>query len=485
MSIQIYNTLSRVKEEFKPLVEGEVKMYVCGPTVYDFLHIGNYRGPIFFNLVRNWFEKSGFKVTYVYNYTDVDNRIINRANEEGVTAEQISTKYIKEFEKDYKALELKKHSHNPKVSEHMDYIIQFISELIKTGKAYESQGDVYFSVETFPEYGKLSNINIEELEQGHRIELGDKKIAAEDFALWKASKPDEPTWDSPWSKGRPGWHIECSAMIRKVLGDTIDIHGGGLDLVFPHHENEIAQSEGCTGHKFVRYWMHNNMLEFGSQKMSKSLGNVTTGRSFLEEYNPEILKYMMLSSHYRSVIDFSDEQMDKCIRALAKFYSSLRLAKIIMQEGLSLAAVPIKFEKLIADADNKVVQALDDDFNTPEAFAAFFEVTREFNKKVATPGKVTPEKAAISEVFYHWLRAKGVLFALFQQDALEFLVKLDDMLLAKMNIKRTDVDDLVDERRTARQNKDFTKSDEIRNKLTEMGIAVKDTAIASSWEVAK
>lgn len=485
MSIQIYNTQSRKKEEFKPLEPGKVKMYVCGPTVYDFLHIGNYRGAVFFNLVRNWFEKRGFEVTYVYNYTDVDDKIINRANEEGVTAEEISKKYIAEFEKDYNLLGLRPHTHNPKVSEHMDYIIQFIGELVEKGKAYESDGDVYYDVKAFGDYGKLSNKSVDDLREGVRIEVGDQKRNAADFALWKKSKPGEPEWDSAWSKGRPGWHIECSAMSRKILGDTIDIHGGGLDLVFPHHENEIAQSEGCTGHQFVNYWMHNNMLEFGSQKMSKSLGNVKTGRAFLEEYNGEILKYMMLSSHYRSVIDFSADQVHRTIQSLGKFYSSLKLAEDTLKAKVELAPAPAKFQKLIQDMDAKIEANLDDDFGTPEFFAALFEVTREFNKRVRIPGKVTPEKYAISEVYLHWLKSKGEVMSLFQEPAETFLIKLDDMLLEKMNVKREDVDNLVSERRQARDNKDFAKSDEIRDKLNELGISVQDSAEGSYWEVAK
>lgn len=280
MSLRIYNTETGKKEEFKPIEEGHVKMYVCGPTVYDFLHIGNYRGAIFFNTVRNWLERRGYIVTYVYNYTDVDDKILNRAKEENVEPKVIAEKYIAEFQKDYKLLHLRPHSKNPKVTEFMDKIIMFISDLIEKGFAYELNGDVYFDVHKFKEYGRLSNKKLEDLESGYRIEVNDNKKNPSDFALWKSAKENEQSWESPWGAGRPGWHIECSVMATSILGDTIDIHGGGLDLVFPHHENEIAQSEACTGHKFVKYWMHNNMLEFGSQKMSKSLGNVRTGRSF-------------------------------------------------------------------------------------------------------------------------------------------------------------------------------------------------------------
>tara|TARA_B100000749_G_scaffold280895_1_gene280605 strand:+ start:37152 stop:38609 length:1458 start_codon:yes stop_codon:yes gene_type:complete len=485
MSIQIYNTQSRSKEEFVPVHKGEVRMYVCGPTVYDFLHIGNYRGAIFFNLVRNWFEKSGYSVKYVYNYTDVDDKIINRANDEGVTAEDISKKYIAEFEKDYSYLKLRPHTANPKVSEHMEDIIEIIEGLIENNKAYAVDGDVYYAVQSFEEYGKLSNKKIDEMQEGHRIEVDSRKKHPADFALWKKAKDGEPSWKSPWSDGRPGWHIECSAMSRALLGDTLDIHGGGLDLVFPHHENEIAQSEGCTGHQYVKYWMHNNMLEFGNQKMSKSLGNVRTGRSFLEQYNGEILKYMMLSAHYRSTIDFSEDPVNRAIQALARFYSALALAKTNMDKGGALAPVPEKFQKLLDEQSDKIKDALDDDFGTPEVFAALFEVVREFNKQVRRPGKPNDAMIATSEVFYHWIISQGEVMALFSEPAAEFLKALDDMLLDQKSLKREEIDKLVAQRAQARADKDFAASDEIRDQLIDLGIAVMDAADGSTWEVAK
>jgi cysteinyl-tRNA synthetase len=486
MALQVYNTQSKKKEDFQTEEAGKVKMYVCGPTVYDFLHIGNYRGAIFFNFVRNWLEKRGFDVSYVYNYTDVDDKIINRANEEGLTAKEISEKYIKEFQKDYELLQLRPHTHNPKVSEHMDNIIGFVKGLIEQKKAYVIDGDVYYDVQSFTAYGKLSHKNIDDLQAGNRIDVDTRKKHPADFALWKAAKDGEVSWDSPWGEGRPGWHIECSAMSRAILGDTIDIHGGGLDLVFPHHENEIAQSEGLTGKKFVRYWMHNNMLEFGNQKMSKSLGNVRTGRSFLEQFDGEILKYMMLQAHYRSTIDFSDAQVGLAIKGLARIYSSLAHAKsLIDKKDLELVPVPDNFQKVLSDADKGIEEAFDDDFNSAEALGKIFEVVRAYNNNARKPGKVKPEYKAIAEVFFHWLKNQGSVMAMFQQDPAAYLESLDSRLLSEKGVKREDVENLLVDRARARESKDYTKSDEIRDQLVEMGISIQDSAEGTAWEVTK
>lgn len=483
MGIQIYNSGSHKKEEFQPLVPNEVKMYVCGPTVYDLLHVGNFRGAIFFNLVRNWFEYRGFKVTFVYNYTDVDDKIINRAKADGVDSAVISEKYIQEFEKDFASLKLRKHTHNPKVTEFMNPIIEFVQTLIKNGAAYQVEGDVYFDVHAFPKYGKLSHKNLEDLESGARIEVDERKKNPADFALWKAAKPGEPLWKSPWGEGRPGWHIECSAMARTLLGDTIDIHGGGLDLLFPHHENEVAQSEGATGKPFVRYWMHNNMLNFGSQKMSKSLGNVRSARSFISEYHPEIFKYMMLSAHYRSILDFSPDQFDHVISNLARIYSALALASRAAQAPSE--ATPADFQKLLDSSKVGVETALDDDFNTPEALARLFEVIRAFNNTVRLPGPVTPKKAAVAKAFLQWTGWLGNLMSLFAEPPADFLRFLDDMLLKQKKLERSAIDALVSERAQARANKDFAKSDELRKQLTDLGISVQDGPQGSEWEVQK
>lgn len=484
MGIVIHNSQSNKKEEFVPLNAGEVKMYVCGPTVYDFLHVGNFRGAIFFNLVRNWFEYRGYQVTFVYNYTDVDDKIINRAKADGVDSHQISEKYIVEFEKDFNSLGLKKHSHNPKVTEFMNEIIELNKKLIANGKAYEMEGDVYFDVHNFPEYGKLSHKNIEDLESGVRIDVDARKKHAADFALWKKAKEGEPFWDSPWGKGRPGWHIECSAMAGSLLGEQIDIHGGGLDLIFPHHENEVAQSEGAHGKQFAKYWMHNNMLNFGSQKMSKSLGNVRSARDFMKEYHPEIFKYLMLSAHYRSIIDFSPQQIEHVISGLARIYSALYLADSAAKAPAD-ATTPADFQKVLDEATKGVETSLDDDFNTAEAMARLFEVVRTFNTLVRTPGPVTMKKAAVAKAFLQWTSWLGNLMSLFGEPPGAFLRFLDDMLLKRKNLERANVDQLVAARGQARANKDFAKADELRKQLLEMGIAVQDTPSGSEWEVAK
>ncbi len=482
MGIVVYNSQSQKKEDFVPLVQGEVKMYLCGPTVYNLLHVGNFRGAILFNLLRNWFEYRGLKVTFVYNYTDVEDKILNRAKEEGVTPSDISERYIKEFETDFNALKLKKHSHNPKVTEFMEPIIEMVEMLVKNGKAYVVEGDVYYNVKAFSEYGKLSHKNIDDMEAGFRIEVDARKKHPADFALWKSAKPGEQSWPSPWGEGRPGWHIECSAMARALMGDQIDIHGGGLDLIFPHHENEVAQSEGATGKQFAKYWMHNNMLNFGSQKMSKSLGNVRTARSFMQEFHPEILKALMLSAHYRSILDFSPAQIENVISALARIYSALSLAEKVASG--TAADVP-EFNEVVKKAWSGVEEALDDDINTPEAIARLFDVVRAFNNIVRTPGSVTPKKVGTAKAFLAFAHKLGGLMSLYQEPPAEFLKFLDDMLLTKKSLNRGDIDKIVEERSQARKDKNFAKADELRAQLAGLGIMVQDSAQGSEWEVAK
>lgn len=484
MSIRIFNTLSHKKEEFVPLVPGQVKMYVCGPTVYDFLHVGNFVGAIYFNLVRNWLEKRGYKVDFVYNYTDVDDKIINRAKADGVDASQIAEKYILEFQKDFKALHLKAHTKNPRVTEYMEEIIDFIKALVTDGKAYQMKGDVYFDVQKFTEYGKLSNKKLDELVAGHRVDVNDQKKHVADFALWKTAKDGEPFWDSPWGKGRPGWHIECSAMNYAIHGEQIDIHGGGLDLTFPHHENEIAQSEARTGKPFAKYWMHNNLLQFGQAKMSKSLGNVRTGRSFLEEYNGEVLKFFVLSSHYRSTIDFSQEQVERAIGNLARFYSSMAHAKSLAK-GSSLAPAPDKFKEALEKADKEFSSSLDDDFNSAKAFAELYEIMRIYNTLCRKAGKVTAEQQAIADAYYYWLKNKGEVMALFQEEPETYLRSLDNMLLGKKGLQRETIDALVNERTQARVEKNYKRSDEIRDELLKLGIQIQDSTGSTHWEVDK
>jgi cysteinyl-tRNA synthetase len=478
----VYNTQSRQKEKFEPHDPKHVKMYCCGPTVYDLLHVGNFRGAIFYNLVRNWLEEIGYKVTYVYNYTDVDDKIINRAQHDGKDSKEIAETYIREFEADFKRLKLRPHDRNPRVTEHMNDIIQMVGQLIENKKAYETQGEVLYSIKAFDGYGKLSNRNPDDLRAGVRIEMDQKKKDPLDFSLWKPAKPGEPSWPSPWGAGRPGWHIECSAMAKTLLGEQIDIHGGGMDLIFPHHENEIAQSEGCTGQHFVKYWIHNNMINFSGAKMSKSLGNIRTGRSFMDEYNPEILKYMMLCVHYRSVSDFGDQAVDMAVHGLARIYSALACADSLVTADTKPEA---GFEKLAADAWGKVTEAFNDDFNTPEAFARLFEVIRAFNGQVKRGMKANPSVSGKALVLRNFILRFGRIMSLFQEPPQSFLVTLDDMLLKKKGLERAQIDQLVAVRSEARSAKDFKKSDELRDQLSQMGISVSDTIAGSEWEVAK
>ncbi len=487
--LRIYNTLTRQKEEFVPLVAGEVKMYVCGPTVYGFLHVGNFRGPIFFNLVRNWLENNGYKVSFAYNYTDVDDKIIHRAQEENTTSSAISEKYIAEFEHDFKTLKLKAHTHNPKVTDNMGPIVDTIQTLVGNGSAYvAADGEVLYSVRGFAGYGKLSGKNLDDLQAGARVEVDKKKRDPMDFALWKPAKPGEPKWPSPWCEGRPGWHIECSAMVAQLFGASIDIHGGGSDLIFPHHENEIAQSEGATAKPFAKYWMHNNMLTFGDKKMSKSLGNIKSGREFLNEYNAEIFKFMILSVHYRSLSDFSQQGVDFAITGLARFYSALNLAAKTIEAARDLstaAAAPQSFAASVASADVAIANALNDDFNTPEMFAAMYTVVRQFNALIRLGQKPTPETLKVATDFKAWVLAQGELLSLFSESPGEYLRLLDDMLLKQKSLERAKIDQLVLERTQVRTEKNFKRSDELRDELVHLGIALQDTAAGTFWEVAK
>ncbi len=483
MSLKLYNTLNRQLEDFTPLKDNEVSIYVCGPTVYDFLHVGNFRGVVFFNLVRNWLEHLGYKVTYALNFTDVDDKIINRAQVEGVTPSEVSEKYIAEYKKDFAALGLRAHDLNPKVTDHMDSIREVIAKLIENKNAYVVDGDVNFSISSFEGYGKLSGRKSEDMIAGSRIEVDDKKRNPSDFALWKAAKPGEVAWPSPWGPGRPGWHIECSAMVQKIFGDQIDIHGGGMDLLFPHHENEIAQSEGCTHKTFVKYWMHWNMINFGAQKMSKSIGNIVSMREFLETNPAEIYKWMMLSVHFRSVSDFSDAGIERAVGGLAKVYSSLAMAESYLTPEVTVADE--SFEKVTTEAWSKVEAAMNADFATPEVFACLFETTRLFNAQVRRGLKVTAAVQGKALAYKKFVQRLGGMMALFQEPAQEFLTDLDNRLLKQKNLERSVVDALVAERAAARLAKDFAKSDELRAKLTGLGISVSDLTNGSHWEVTK
>ncbi|MFT5387166.1 MAG: cysteinyl-tRNA synthetase [Candidatus Omnitrophota bacterium] len=485
MALKIYNSLGRTRQEFKSLEEGVVKMYVCGPTVYDLLHVGNFRGAIFFNLVRRWLEHLGYKVSFVYNYTDIDDKIIKRANEEGTDALALSQKYIEEFKADFAKLRLSPHDHNPKCSDHMQDMVDFVSGLIKKGHAYEVEGSVFFSIRSFKEYGKLSGRNIDELEAGHRVDPDVRKKDPLDFILWKPAKEGEPSWASPWGEGRPGWHLECSAMNKCMHGDQIDIHGGGFDLTFPHHENEIAQSEGLTGKTFATFWMHNNFINFGDAKMSKSIGNIVRARDFMETYNPEILRFMMLSVHYRSPLNLSPEQIHQAMAALARIYTTLKNADDILAQGVEDQNEDKVFAKSLKEATVKITDALNDDFNTPVMMASIFDIVRQFNEGYKPGKEANPVLNFKATAFKEWLRDIGKLSALFQENAAAFLKSLDTILIREKNIDVALVEQLIKDRNQARADKDFTKADEYRDALVELDILLQDTADGTIWEVKK
>lgn len=456
--MRIYNSLSQQKEEFVPISEDEVKIYVCGPTVYNFFHLGNARPFVVFDTLRRYLEYIGYKVNFVQNFTDVDDKIINRAKEEGMTAPEISEKYIAEYFKDTKALNIHPATTHPRVSENIQQIIEFISTLIEKGYAYQVDGDVYYSPTKFDGYGKLSKQNIDELRAGARIMVEEKKREPLDFALWKARKEEgEIAWESPWGMGRPGWHIECSAMSKRYLGSTLDIHAGGQDLKFPHHENEIAQSEACNGVEFAKYWMHNGYITINKEKMSKSLGNFFTVREILERYDGEAIRFFLLSGHYRSPIDFNDGLMDMAKASLGRLENARDNLKFLAetQEGNTTEAEKYAlndFEKFRV----KFKDAMDDDLNTADAIAAIFELVTEINKDVKDGcSKEMAEKS------------------------LGILLELTGVLGLLETEKDESVDDeiskLVEERQQARAEKNFQRADEIRDMLKERGITLKDT----------
>lgn len=464
--IQIYNTLTRQKEAFKPIEEGKVSMYVCGPTVYNYIHIGNARSTVSFDTIRRYFEYRGYDVNFVSNFTDVDDKIIRVANETGMTAEEVSKKYIEAFFEDTNALNVKKATLNPTVMNTMDDIIAFVADLVDKGMAYESEGDVYFITEKFKDYGKLSDQRIEDLQIGasNRTASEDdaKKRNPLDFALWKSAKPNEISWNSPWGKGRPGWHIECSVMATKHLGDTIDIHGGGQDLAFPHHENEIAQSESKTGKKFANYWMHNAFVTMGEEKMSKSLGNFVLVHDLIEKLDPQVLRFFLASAHYRRPLKFSEAALQEAAVNLEKVQTTFKNARYRLETAVD--ALPEDAERLakFAAIEAEFQKEMDDDFNAANGMTVLYQWLKEWN--------VYLEQEVVSKAVLEALLEKAtVLFGIFgiveKQEAL-----LDDAIQA-----------LIDERLEARKAKNFARSDEIRDLLKEQGIVLEDTPQGTRW----
>ncbi|MBP3327625.1 MAG: cysteine--tRNA ligase [Clostridia bacterium] len=460
--MKVFNTLTRSKEELKTIEENKVKIYACGPTVYNFIHIGNARPLCVFDVLRRYLEYRGFDVRFVQNFTDIDDKIIRRANEEGVSYKEISEKYIEEFWTDAKGLNVREATVHPKATENIDEIINIISTLVDKGYAYEADGDVYFSPKKFKEYGKLSHQPLEDLEAGARIMVGEVKKEPMDFALWKNAKPGEPYWESPWGNGRPGWHIECSAMNRRYLGTTIDIHCGGQDLIFPHHENEIAQSECCNGAPFANYWMHNGYITVDNVKMSKSLNNFFTVRDVANAYGYEPIRYLLISSHYRSPINYSTDIIEQCKASLTRLYT----CRDNLDFALSNAADGEATDEIKAMLDARqaqFVEAMEDDLNTADALAAIFELVRDINTKVIADGANKADCEAAAKMFDELC---GVLSLVYNRKK----ESLDD-----------EVEALIAQRTQARKDKNWAEADRIRDELKAMGIVLEDTAQGVKW----
>jgi cysteinyl-tRNA synthetase len=469
MSLKIFNTLSGVKEEFVPLTESEARMYVCGVTAYDSMHLGHCRFLITFDVIYRYLRFRGVRVNYVRNFTDVDDKIIKRANEEGVSSEVITERYIDEFRRDSAALGLLEPTHEPRATRHVAEIISIIQQLENKALAYRVNGDVYFAVECYEDYGKLSRKKLDELEAGARVEVDERKRSPLDFALWKASKPGEPMWESPWGAGRPGWHIECSAMSTKYLGQPFDIHGGGRDLIFPHHENEIAQSEGAFDRPLARYWIHNGFLNVNQEKMSKSLGNYYTIRDVLERHHPAALRHYFLSSHYRSPMDFSFEALEEAARGVERIYETIdRVAR----SGVRQAA-EISDEALLESFRRE----MDDDFNTPRALALVFEEVRSLNRLLDEhAGKgVASRTQALVEICK--------VLGLFQDSPEEFFRRKKERWLAEQGLKADAVENRIRARNQARQERNWQEADRIRDELQAKGILLEDTPTGTVWKV--
>ncbi|GEM05549.1 cysteine--tRNA ligase [Halolactibacillus miurensis] len=460
MTLRLYNTLTRQKEIFNSIETDKVSMYVCGPTVYNYIHIGNARPAIVFDTVRRYLEYRGYRVTYVLNFTDVDDKIIRAAKEEGMDLKQLSDRYIAAYQEDVTRLGVREATVYPRVTESMDEIITFIQTLIDKGFAYESEGDVYFRARKFEAYGKLSHQSLDDLQSGARVEVDERKEDPIDFALWKKAKPDEAYWESPFGHGRPGWHIECSAMAKEHLGETIDIHAGGQDLTFPHHENEIAQSEACNGHPFSHYWMHNGYINIDNEKMSKSIGNVVLARELIDQYSGVLLRFFMLSVHYRSPINFSHELIKQSEQGLKRIENTV---KSLIERSDTGISGKVSVAKEIDDLTRKFEAAMDDDFNTANAIAVIFDAVKVINTYLAKQVVLSADLEAYADMLKRFF------------DVLGLEIEAEEELLDE------EIDQLLVEREEARKNRDFNRADEIRDQLKAENIILEDTANGTRW----
>jgi cysteinyl-tRNA synthetase len=463
--IKIYNTLSRSKEEFMPLREGEVSMYVCGPTVYNFFHLGNARTFIIFDTIRKYFEYRGFDVKFIQNFTDIDDKMINKANEEKTTVKELGDRFIAEYYKDADALNITRATVNPRATEFVDHIVNFVSDLIDKGYAYEINGDVYFSTKKFNEYGKLSGQNLEDLQAGARINVDERKKDPMDFAVWKSAKPGEPAWESPWGPGRPGWHIECSCMADKLLGNTIDIHAGGSDLVFPHHENEIAQSEARNGQPFARYWMHAAFLNVNNEKMAKSANNFFTAREILEKYDVDVIRLFMLSGHYRTQLNFTVDLLDSAKASMERMYNAVGNLENLLAEvaNENTTEEERKYMASLTSYRDRYIEKMDDDFNTADAISVIFDLVRDINTNINIGSS-----RALVQFSLNLIRELGKPLGILEKSIRTSLEE--------------EVESLIEERQKARKEKNWARADKIRDELKAMGIILEDTPAGVRWK---
>lgn len=477
MTIRIYNSLGRKKENFESIEAGKVKMYVCGPTAYDSCHIGHARSVVVFDVIARYFREKNYSVIYVRNFTDVDDKIINRANQLGISTSELAEKYIKEFYKDMDALNVIRADYEPRATQFVGQMIQVIEVLIKKGLAYQINGDVYFAVEKFDGYGKLSGRRLEEMEAGARVDIDEKKHNPFDFALWKSSKPGEPAWESPWGSGRPGWHIECSAMSSEYLGKSFDIHGGGKDLIFPHHENEIAQSEGAFEKTFAKYWVHNGFVNIDQEKMSKSLGNFLMIKDILELYHPEVIRFFLLSKHYRSPVDYSDKAMDEARTGLDKIYGLLlRIENILKNDSTQKLHLPGDYWK-------RFCEAMDDDFNTARGIGILFDAVRNLNRLLDEEKNLSLEiKQALTTGRNDILKMGSILGIFYESPAIYF-EKMQARAIHAQSIDPEMVEEMINQRYEARKAKDWEKADRIRQQLSEMNIILEDRSDGTAWKI--